>query len=226
MTSERINTEGLLGRKLGMTQVFTQDGQCVPVTAIEVGPCYIVQLKTVDKDGYDAVQIGFQPKKPQRTNKALMGHFAGSGKGAFYHVREVRCDAAALGWTTLGQELCAKDLFGEGARVDISGVSIGRGFTGVVRRYGMKGQPATRGTHEYRRNIGSIGCRKTPGRVFKNKRMPVHYGNENVTVQNLQVIEVKPEQNVILVKGAVPGSRGGIVVVRKSKRSVTAKKAA
>ena len=226
MTSEKINTEGLLGRKLGMTQIFTQDGQCIPVTAIELGPCYILQLKTVEKDGYNAVQLGFGAKKAQRVRKPLTGHFAVSGKGAFYHVREMRCDTDALGWTTLGQEICAKDLFNEGISVDVSGVSIGRGFTGVVRRYGMKGQPATRGTHEYRRNIGSIGCRKTPGRVFKNKHMPVHYGDENVTVQNLKVVQVKPEQNVILVKGAVPGSKGGIVVVRKSKRSAAAKKAA
>lgn len=219
MTTERMYTEGLLGKKLGMTQVFTQDGQCVPVTAIEVGPCYIVQVKTVEKDGYSAVQIGFGPKKPQRVDKALMGHFSGSGKGAFYHVRELRCDTQALGWTTPGQEILAKDLFSEGLKVDISGVTIGRGFSGVVRKFKMSGQPATRGTHEYRRNIGSIGCRKTPGRVFKNKRMPGHWGNVNVTVQNLQVVQVRPEQNVILVKGAVPGSRGGVVLVKKSNRT-------
>lgn len=220
MTTERVYTEGLLGKKLGMTQVFTPDGQCVPVTAIEVGPCYILQVKTASEDGYSAVQIGFGPKKPQRVNKPLTGHMGKAGKGLFYHVQEVRCDTEALGWNTPGQELLAKDLFAEGIRVDVSGVSIGHGFTGVVRRYGMAGQPSTQGTHEYRRNIGSIGCRKTPGRVFKNKHMPAHYGNVNVTVQNLQIISVRPEQNVILVKGAVPGSKGGIVMVRKSKRHV------
>ncbi len=225
MTTERIYREGLLGKKLGMTQVFTQDGQCIPVTALEVGPCYILQLKTAEKDGYNAVQIGFEPKKPQRVTKALTGHFTASGKGAFYHVRELRCDTEALGWTTLGQEISAKDVFSEGIKVDVSGVSIGRGFSGVVRKFRMRGQPATRGTHEYRRNIGSIGCRKSPGRVFKNKRMAGQYGNVNVTVQNLQVVQVRPEENVILVKGAVPGSKGGLVMVRKSSRA-SARKAA
>ncbi len=216
MSTEKLYPEGLLGKKLGMTQIFTKDGECVPVTAIEVGPCYILDVKKNDVDGYSAVQLGFEPKKQQRVNKAQAGHFARGGKGAFYHVKEVRCDAGKLGWTTLGQELKVGDVFADGELVDVSGVSIGRGFQGVVRRYKVKGQPATRGTHEYRRHIGAVGCRKYPGRIFPGKRMPGQMGNENRTIQNLKVVGVRPEDNVILVRGGVPGYEGALVVVRKA----------
>lgn len=227
MSTKRLHPEGLLGRKLGMTQVFTQDGQCVPVTAIEVGPCYILDVKTPSRDGYGAVQLGFGPKKMQRVNKPEMGHFARAGKGAFYHVKEMRCDVDSLGWTNLGQELKVSDVFAEGSFVDVSGVSIGRGFSGVFRKFGVRGQPSTRGTHEYRRHIGSIGNRKFPGRVFKNKKMPGQLGTENVTIQNLVIVGVQPEQNVLLVKGGIPGSRGGLVVIRKAIKSYdSAKKVA
>lgn len=225
MSTQRAFPEGLIGKKIGMTQLFLSNGQCVPVTAIQVGPCYILDVKTPESHGYSAVQLGFEPKKTQRVNRALMGHFAKSGKGGFYHVREMRCDVNSLGWTTLGQELNASDVFKEGAFVDVSGVSIGRGFAGVFKRYGMRGQPSTRGTHEERRNVGSIGCRKTPGRVFKNKRLPGHLGNENVTIQNLEVLQVRPEENVIFVKGGIPGNNGGFVVVRKATKK-SEKKAA
>lgn len=215
---ERSFPEGLVGKKLGMTQVFANDGQAIPVTAIQVGPCYVLQVKTLEQDGYSAVQLGFEPKKAQRVNRAMTGHFSKSGKGAFYYVKEVRCDVNKLGWTELGKELNAQDVFAEGIFVDVSGISVGRGFTGVMKRFNVKGQPATRGTHEERRNIGSIGCRKFPGRVFKNKKMPGHHGNENTTVSNLQVVAVHPDQNVILVKGGVPGAKGSYVVVRKAKK--------
>lgn len=219
MSTKKLHPEGLLGKKLGMTQVFTQDGQCVPVTAIQVGPCFIVDVKTEARDGYSAVQLGFEPKKTQRVNKPLMGHFARAGKGAFYHVKEVRCDVDTLGWTSLGQELKVADVFQEGIMVDISGVTIGRGFSGVFRKFKAGGQPATRGTHEYKRHLGSIGNRKTPARVFKNKKMPGRLGNENVTIQNIQVVGVNADQNVLLVKGGIPGSRGGLVVIRKAIKS-------
>src|SRR4051812_4068703 len=127
MSTQRINPEGLLGKKLGMSQVFSESGECIPVTAIEVGPCYILDIKSVERDGYAGVQFGFEPKKPQRVNKAMTGHFAKSAKGAFYHVREVRCDAAALGWSNPGQEVKVADVFKDGELVDVSGVSIGRG---------------------------------------------------------------------------------------------------
>lgn len=215
---ERMFPDGLVGKKLGMTQVFTEDGKAIPVTAIQVGPCYVLQVKTIENDGYSAVQLGFEPKKPQRVNRALTGHFSKAEKGAFYYVKEVRCDAEKLGWAELGKELNATDVFSQGLYVDVSGVSIGRGFAGVVKKFGVKGQPATRGTHEVRRNIGSIGCRKFPGRVFKNKKMPGHMGNENVTIQNLEVVAVHSDKNVILVKGGVPGAKGSYVVVKKAKK--------
>jgi large subunit ribosomal protein L3 len=220
MTTQTLYPEGLLGKKLGMTQVFTSDGQCVPVTAIQVGPCYILDVKTPSRDGYSAVQLGFEPKKIQRVTKPLMGHQAKAGKGAFYHIKEVRCDADTLGWTNLGQELKVQDVFEEGAMVDVSGVTIGKGFQGVFRRFNNAGgQPATRGTHEYKRHLGSIGNRKFPGRVFKNKKMPGRMGNANVTMQNLKVVGVNADEGILLVQGGIPGNRGGLVVIRKAMKS-------
>ncbi|MCO6431823.1 MAG: 50S ribosomal protein L3 [Deltaproteobacteria bacterium] len=224
--TQKLHPEGLLGKKLGMTQIYTEDGNAVPVTVIQVGPCFIVDLKNEEKHGYKAVQLGFEPKKQQRVRKPLMGHFARSGKGAFYHVQELRCDTDALGWNTLGQELKVSDVFTDGDWVDVSGVSIGRGFSGVVRRFKVKGQPATRGTHEYRRHIGAIGCRKFPGRVFKNQRMPGRMGGNNVTVQNLKVMGVRPDENVILVRGGIPGATGGLIVIKKAIKHYSSSKAA
>ena len=219
--TRKIFPEGILGKKLGMTHIFSDDGSCVPVTLIQAGPCYVLDVKEQEKHGYNAVQLGFEPKKQQRINKPLTGHFAKAEKGSFYHVKEVRCDIEALGWKTLGQEIKAADLFKDGEMVDVSGISIGKGFAGVVKRYRVKGQPSTRGTHEYRRHIGAIGCRKFPGKVHKGKRMPGHMGNANVTVQNLKVIGVKAEDNIIMVRGGVPGSEGGLVVIRKAAKSYT-----
>ncbi|MBX7138408.1 MAG: 50S ribosomal protein L3 [Oligoflexia bacterium] len=225
MATQKLYPEGLLGKKLGMTQIFTAEGQSVPVTIIQAGPCFVLDVKSSDKHGYSAVQLGFGTKKQQRVNKAETGGFARAGKGAFYHVEEVRCDAEKLGWNTLGQELKVGDIFSAGELVDVSGVSIGRGFQGVVRRHGVKGQPSTRGTHEYRRHIGAIGCRKFPGRVFKNQRMPGHMGNANVTVQNLEVVAVRAADNVILVKGGIPGHKGGMVVIRRAQKGYKPKAA-
>lgn len=219
--------EGILGKKLGMTHIFSEDGNCIPVTLIQAGPCFVLDVKEKDTHGYAAVQLGFEPKKQQRVNKPGIGHFTRAEKGSFYHVKEVRCDIDALGWKTLGQEIKAADIFKDGEFVDVSGVSIGKGFAGVVKRYKVKGQPATRGTHEYRRHIGAIGCRKFPGRVHKGKRMPGHMGNETVTVQNLKVIGVKAEDNIILVRGGIPGSEGGLVLIKKAMKHFTnTKKAA
>jgi large subunit ribosomal protein L3 len=226
MRTQKIFRQGLLGKKLGMTHIFSEDGQCVPVTVIQAGPCYVLGVKDSNKNGYKSVQLGFEPKKTQRVNKALMGSFAKSGCGAFYHVKEVRCDVDALGWTTVGQEISVKDVFQDGEFVDVSGVSIGKGFQGAVRRHGAKGQPSTRGTHEVRRHIGSIGCRKFPGRVFPGKRMPGHMGNDNVTIQNLKVVGVRPEDNIILVRGGIPGSKGSLVMIRKAIKGYLPQKAA
>ena len=216
--TQRQFPEGILGRKLGMTQVFGPNGDSIPVTVIEAGPCVVLDVKQQDKHGYAAVQFGFSPKKPQRCTKAELGHFKNAGKGSFYEVREVRCDVEALGWQT-GQEVTVGDVFGSGELVDVVGFSKGRGMTGVVKRFGVRGQPATRGTHENRRHIGAIGCRKFPGRVIKNMKMPGRVGNERVTVQNLRVVDVRPEDNLILVKGGIPGAKGGLVVVQKAVKS-------
>jgi len=219
MSTHKLYPEGLLGKKLGMTHISTAEGEVVPVTIIQAGPCFVLEVKEKGKHGYSAVQFGFGPKKMNRCNKARQGHFARAAQGAFYHTQEVRCDASAMGWNTLGQEVKVAELFKDGDTVDVSGVSIGRGFQGVVRRFKSKGQPSTRGTHEYRRHIGAIGCRKFPGRVFKNQAMPGHMGNDNVTVQNLKVISVRGDENIILVRGGVPGSRGSLVVIRRAMKS-------
>ncbi len=205
---------GLIGKKIGRTQIFATDGICVPVTVIQVGPCTVVQKKTPERDGYAAVQIGFGEKKPQRATKAERGHCARSGKGPFAVLREFR--GAALSGYETGQEILAGELFQPGDLVDVTGRTKGRGYTGVVKRHGMKGFPAAHGTHESFRHGGSIGNRSFPGRVFKGKRMPGHYGDKRVTVQRLRVIDVRPEGHLLLVRGAIPGARGGIVLVRKT----------
>ena len=230
MSTQKVYCEGLLGTKLGMTHVFTAEGECVPVSIIETGPCYVLEVKNKASHGYSAVQLGFEPKKNNRksNSKAELGHFGKAGRGAFYHVREMRCDAESLGWTNLGQEIKVGDVFKDGELVDVSGVSIGRGYSGVVRRYKVGGHPATRGTHESRRHIGAVGCRKFPGHIFKNQRMPGQMGAANVTIQNLRVIGVNAEKNLLLVRGGVPGARGSLVIVRKAVKAAgsSAKEAA
>jgi large subunit ribosomal protein L3 len=217
-SQKKVYKEGLIGTKIGMTQVYTDAGEAVPVTVIQLGPCTILEVKNKDKYGYSAVQLGIGEKKVQRCNKAEAGSFAKAGKGTFEYVREIRCDIEKLGWTTVGQEIKAGDVFKDGEIVDVSGTSIGRGFQGVVRKHGMKGQPYTRGTHEVRRHMGAVGCRKYPGRIFPGKRMPGHMGAERCTVQNLEVVRVRPEDNVILVRGGIPGHKGSLVTVIKASK--------
>lgn len=218
LKSDRVGSKkersGLFGRKVGMTQVFAEGGICIPVTVLEVGPCSVIEVKSAEKHGYEAVQVGFLPKKKQRLTKPLAGHFAKAGAGHFQKLGEIRCKAGDLGWNNVGHEIRLSDVFQEGQKVDVTATSKGRGFSGVVRRFGAKGQPATRGTHEYRRHIGAVGCRKFPGRIFKNKKMPGRMGGESVTVQNLEVVKIRPEDNLLLVRGAVPGANGDFVVVR------------
>ena len=144
MTTNKLHPEGLLGKKLGMTQVFAEDGSSVPVTIIQAGPCVVVGVKSQDKHGYQALQLGFEPKKNQRMNKAELGHFRKAAKGGFYHVAEVRCESEHLGWNTLGKELTVTDVFEAGEKVDVSGTSIGRGFAGVVKKFDVRGQPKSR----------------------------------------------------------------------------------
>src|SRR5215470_1060057 len=205
---------GLLGKKIGMTQVFGADGSVVPVTVLQTVPCVVVQKKDTARDGYDALQLGFGSRKPQRVNKAGQGHFKKAGKGAFEVLKEFRTDKT--GEYELGQEIKAADLFQAGDFVDVAGVSKGHGFSGVIKRWSFAGFPGSHGTHEYFRHGGSIGNRSYPGRVFKGKRMAGHWGDENVSVQNLEVVEVSAEKNLLLIRGAVPGARGGIVLIRHS----------
>lgn len=202
---------GLIGRKLGMTQVYTEAGELVGVTVIQVGPCTVVQAKTAATDGYTAVQLGFGEQKPQRVTKAYRQHCLRVEKGVFAVLREFRIDDAAS--MSPGQELAVDGVFKQGDRVDVTGVSKGRGFTGVIKRHHFSGFPGSHGTHEYFRHGGSIGNRSYPGRVFKGKRMAGQCGNEQVTTQNLEVIAVRSSEHVLLVRGAVPGANGGLIVV-------------
>lgn len=197
-----------------MTQVFGADGSVVPVTVIQTGPCVVVQKREIERDGYKALQVGFGSKKGQRLNKPEQGHLVKAGKGAFQVLREFRLDDVAQ--YELGQEIKVSDLFKVGDRVDVSGTSKGRGFAGVIKRWGFSGFPASHGTHEYFRHGGSIGNRSFPGRVFKGKRMAGHWGNERISVQNLEVIGVRAEENLLLVKGAVPGAKRGVLLIRRS----------
>lgn len=210
---------GLIGKKLGMTQVYVSDGELVSVTVVQAGPCTIVQAKTAPTDGYAAVQLGFQQKKPQRATKAYREHCLKAGKGVFQVLREFPLDGSTKE-LALGDELSVGDLFKVGDLVDVTGTSKGRGFAGVIKRHGFAGFPASHGTHEYFRHGGAIGNRSYPGRVFKGKRMAGQLGNERVTTQNLRIVAVRAEENLLLLGGAVPGSRGGIIVVRPGVKAV------
>ncbi len=227
MTTKKIYQDGLLGKKIGMTQIFDEQGRVIPVTLIEAGPCYVLSVKSMEKNGYQAVEFGFQSKKTQKVNKPLMGHFSKAEKGAFQHVKELRfTDGNNLSKLTVGAEVLAKDIFSEGTFVDITGISKGKGFAGVVKKYHVKGQPATRGTHEHRRNIGSIGNRAKPGKVWKNTHVPGHMGDEVVTTQNLKVVAVDFDKNLIMVRGAVPGAKGGMVVIKNAVKKFCKKQVA
>jgi large subunit ribosomal protein L3 len=205
--------KGIIGRKLGMTQVFGEDGNVIPVTVIEAGPCAIVQIKTKEKEGYNALQIGFLKKKPQRVNKPLTGHQQKSGAGPFYVLKEFRADD--VGGYTVGQELTLS-AFAIGDRVDVTGHSKGKGFAGVIKRHGFHGSPGSHGTHEYFRHGGSIGAHSFPGRTFPGTKMPGLFGDSRVTAQNLTIVDIKPERNLLLIRGAVPGPINSIVVVRQA----------
>lgn len=210
---------GLIGKKVGMTQIYTSGGELVPVTVIQAGPCTVVQLKSKATDGYAAVQLGFGDKKPQRATKAFRQHCLKVEKGVFQVLREFRLEDES-GELTAGQELDVEGFFKAGDHIDVTGLSKGRGYTGVMKRHGFSGFPGGHGTHEYFRHGGSIGNRSYPGRVFKGKRMAGQYGNDRVTTQNLEVIAVRPTEHLLLVRGAVPGSRGGVVLIRPAVKAV------
>ena len=207
---------GLIGKKLGMTQVFSPDGSLVSVSVIQTGPCTVVQKKTVQKDGYTALQLGFGTQKPQRVAKPVLGHCRKSGGGPFAILREVRTDAEDLDQYEVGSQITVDQVFQPGEIVNVVGRTKGRGFAGVLKRHGMGGFPKSHGTHEYFRHGGAIGNRSYPGKIFKGKRMAGHYGTDRMTALHLQVVDVRPDSNILLVHGAIPGSRGQVVLVHRA----------
>jgi len=212
---------GLLGKKLGMTQVFGSDGERVPVTAVAAGPCVVIAKRTPGKDSYSAIQIGFLERKASRVNRPQTGQFAKAGVKPAQLVREIRLSEADLAKYEVGQVLKAADVFVKGNCVDVIGTSKGKGYQGVLKRHHIGGSRNTHGTHEFFRHGGSIGCRLTPGRVHKGKRMTGHLGDERKTVQNLEVVDILPEENVVLIRGAVPGGKNGFLLVQNAvKREV------
>jgi len=205
--------KGLIGKKVGMTQLFDDAGRAIPVTVIKAGPCYVTQVRTVDQDGYSAVQLGFEETKTQRLSGGELGHLKKNELPPLRILREFRTNEDLEEGQTLTVEV-----FEEGERVDIVGKSKGRGFTGVVKRYGFSGGPKTHGQSDRHRAPGSIGAGSTPGRVFKGKRMPGRMGTDTVTSQNLLISRIDPENNIIAVRGSVPGPKNGLVIIKEARK--------
>lgn len=203
----------MIGKKLGMTGVFTPTGRYIPVTVIEVGPCVVTQVKTRDNDGYNALQLGFGERRAARVNKPAAGHLKKSGAAGFETLREFKVDDTE-GYAP-GQTLTV-DMFSVGEKVNVSGATKGRGFSGVIKRHGFARGRKTHGSHSYR-EPGSIGCSATPAKVIKGKRMPGHYGNEKKTIKNLEIIDIRPDENLLLIKGAIPGATSALVTIVKPK---------
>ena len=207
--------KAIIGKKLGMTQVFTPEGVVIPVTVVEAGPCPVVQIKNNETDGYNAVVVAFDKQKAQRVNKPMAGAFKKAGIDTYRIVKELKFDNANE--YTLGQEVKA-DIFAEGDKVDVTGTSRGRGFTGVIQRWNQHRLKMTHGVGPVHREVGSMGANSTPSRVFKNKHMPGHYGVERVTMQNLEIVKVDVSRNILLVKGCVPGPKGSVITIREAKK--------
>ncbi|MGV3623791.1 MAG: 50S ribosomal protein L3 [Archangium sp.] len=208
--------KGLIGKKVGMTQIFNAEGNVVPVTVIDYSSLEVVGKRTQEKDQYTAVILGLVDAKEKHLTKAQAGSFKKAGAKAKRIVREFRVEAADLEKYTVGEGVKIDELFKTGELVDVTGITKGRGYQGVVKRWNFRGFGQTHGTHEYRKHPGAIGQRKTPGRVYPNKKLPGHYGVEQVTTQNLEVVALYPEKNIILVKGGVAGSNDGLVTVKPS----------
>ena len=215
---------GLLGKKIGMTQVFGPDGERVPVTAVATGPCVVLAKRTVDKDGYTAIQIGFEEQNPSRVSRPQTAFYAKVNVKAPRLVREIRLPEADTAKFEVGQVIRAADVFTKGICIDVVGRSKGKGFQGVLKRHHLGGSRATHGSHEFFRHGGSIGCRLTPGRVHKGKRMSGHMGDVRKTLQNLEVFDVLPDENVVLVRGNVPGGKNGYVLLQKAVKKVLYKR--
>ena len=205
----------LMGKKLGMTGLFTPEGQYVPVTVIEAGPCVVTQIKTVATDGYDALQLGFDEKKETRTNKPMRGHFEKSGGKCFRRIQEVSVENPEE--YSVGQEV-KLDLFSVGERVDVVGLTKGRGFAGVIKRHGFHGGRKTHGSKSHR-IPGSIGSSAYPARVIKGKKMPGQYGVARKTIRNLEIVDIRPDDNLIMVRGAIPGAKSALVTIQKLKNA-------
>jgi len=206
--------KGLLGKKIGMTQIFDENGAAIPVTIIEAGPCYVTQIREVETDGYSAVQLGFEEAKPKRLTGGQLGHLKRNDIAPLRYLREFRTKDADL---SAGDQLTVS-VFETGDHVDITGTSKGRGFAGVVKRHGFAGGPKTHGQSDRQRATGSIGATSGTARVFKGKRMPGHMGNQRVTSQNLKIVLIDTERNLIGVRGAVPGPKGGLLVIKEARK--------
>jgi large subunit ribosomal protein L3 len=206
----------MLGKKVGMTQVFDEDGLAIPVTVVEAGPCTVVQKKTVENDGYTAVRVGFDEIKENKLNKPDKGIFLKTKIAPKRYLREFRVDDISK--YEVGQELKVDEMFQPGDKVDVSGISKGKGFQGVIKRYGYARGRESHGS-KYHRGVGSLGAGSSPGRVFKGRNLPGHMGRELVTVQNLEVVKVNGENNVLLIKGAVPGPKGGLITIKGAVKS-------
>ena len=205
--------KGIIGKKLGMTQIFMEDGSVIPVTVIEAGPCPVTQKKTTETDGYEAVQLAFEDIREKLVNRPAAGHFKKAGVSPKRHLKEFRLENTAE--MNVG-DVVAADTFASGDKVDITGITKGHGYSGTVKRWNTHILRMTHGTGPIHRQAGSMGANSTPSRIYKNKKMPGQYGNEQVTVLNLEVVKVDTEKNLIAVKGAVPGAKGGIVFIRDS----------
>ena len=202
-------SQGLLGKKLGMTGSFSPDGRFVPVTVVEAGPCVVTQIKTEAADGYNALQLGFGEKKSSRVNKPLQGHFKKSGDACFEHLKEFSVDNPEA--FSLGQKVTL-EMFKVGDRVDVVGTTKGRGFSGTIKRHGFRRGPMTHGSRNIRRP-GSIGSSAWPSRVVKGKKMPGHYGTDRKTIRNLEIVDIRLEENLVLIKGAVPGPKSALIAI-------------
>ena len=208
--------KGLIGKKVGMTQIFDEKGNVIPVTVIEAGPCVVAQVKTVDNDGYNAIQLGFGDVKEKHTNKPQRGHFSKAKLAVKKHLREFRVDT--VDEVKVGDEIKA-DIFEAGEKIDVQGITKGKGFQGVIKRHGGHRGPMTHGSM-YHRRPGSMGACSTPSRVFKGKKLPGHMGTNKVTIQNLDVVKVDMDKNVILVKGSVPGPKGAILKIKSAVKAI------
>ena len=208
--------KAIIGKKIGMTQVFSSNGLVVPVTVIEAGPCSVVQVKSTEKDGYEAVVVGFGSQKEHRINKAQLGAYKKANVAPAKILRELKFDNTSD--YEVGKVINC-DIFAEGDKVDACALTRGRGFTGVIQRWNQHRLKMTHGVGPVHREVGSMGANSTPSRVFKNKHMPGHYGCERVTIQNLEIVKVDAERNILLVKGCVPGPKGAIVTIRETKKA-------